>query len=382
MCRDRDRDRDRDGRKHKDTRTEHTHHKHKSSRHHHHHHHHSSRHHRDRDHDTSHTRTAKRDHSTKRRSGNNNNAESGRHPSSSVGPGRIEAVLLIILILLAISSAALISVSIWLYAVRNGWASGLNQTGSITWTRFISYATAALLVGLLLVPIILIAIAASLTPSGSGARKLRLALIFLTTIAIVILLMMTITGLLFATSGPPFISNALEQSWRNTVSSPSFGVACHVQRVNGCFGWADNSCVGCRPLISGDYTGCSAEQRLVCPTCFQRTRSPVNASRLMHPTSPASASGPVHPRQYSALHTVIHRGRAAIHSGVERLRVALRGSAGLVVRQSQDYEFGCFRYIIWRNREFYIPMSVYTIFLILVLTLLQWKACIDSSGRR
>lgn len=407
--RDRDRDRDRDGQ----------HHHHRSSRAHHEQHHHSHHHHKHSRHDN-HTAAAKDDNNNTRRGGRNN-----RHgPSSSIGPGQVDAVTLAILIIVGMTSIVFISLSIWLYAVRDGWPSGLNQTGSLTWTRLISYATALLIVGLLLIPVIVTTIVSSTTTTGSSARRSRLTLILLCSTGVVILLMMTVTSLLFVSSaGPKFVEDALEQSWENTVGSSNYLAACKLQNANGCFGWKDNSCVGCRPTVDGNYTGCAASQVAICPRCFYRatTRtigrhdSPVSAAAVLGGDDDISDVVVVNPRlrvvntkafpvdvhgehghtrlqrtktrtrrRAWGLHTVVSAGEVL----GRRMRSVWDGLIGRGLMESRvrqttttDYEMGCFRWVIWRNRELFIPMTVYTIFLILLLTLLMWKACIDSSGR-
>lgn len=406
----RDRDRDRDGHHHH-------HHHHRSSRTHHeqHHHHHSSNNKQSRhDRRDNRTTTTKDDARTRGGRGGRGNRQG---PSSSIGPGRVEGVLLAILILLGITSAVFISLSIWLYAVRDGWPSGLNQTGSLTWTRLISYATALLLVGLLLIPVIATAVVSAVTTTGSSARRSRLTLILLCGTGIVILLMMTVTSLLFVSNGgPKFIDDALEQSWENTVESSNYLAACRLQNANGCFGWKDNSCLGCRPTVDGNDTGCHPSQYSVCPRCFRSTPARRVTSMAGGGDAPVSAVGVgggaqlsdvvvVNPRlgvrrrlrQQRPLRTrrrvAVAGGTGAFSAGVgataalgRRVRRAWesvigRGLMPIGRQTTQDYELGCRRWVIWRNREFFIPMTVYTIFLILLLTLLMWKACIDSSGR-
>lgn len=350
----------------KESRHHHHHHqheesRHKSSRHHHHHHHHHET--------TTETPTSPRrksktaHHHGRTTDARRPDAESGRHPSSSIGPGTIEPVLLLILIILAISSLALLCVGIWLLAVRDGWPSGLNNTGSVFWTRFISYGTACLILAVLFIPIIIIAAIAAISKSGSGARKLRLALIALVSLASLILLLMIVTSLLFATNGPSFINNVLEGSWKNTVKDDErFTDACDIQKKYSCEGWQDNSCLGCAPSVDGDYTThkgtCHQMQKEICPRCWTY-RNKVNA---------------VDATQAAAAHIPSVKIETVKSESVES-EVAKSG-------RQQKGKAGCRRFIERRNRELFIPMCVYTIFLLLVMVLLSWKACIDSSGRK
>lgn len=334
-----------------------------------------------------------------------------------MGPGVIEPVLFVILILLALAALSLLGVSIWLYATRNGWPSGLNQTGSVAWTRFISYATACLLVSILLVIIIALSIPAALTQIGSTARYLRLSLVFVASLTAFILLLMFITALLFATS-PPFITRAVDQSWRNTVQGDNFFVACRVQNRFNCIGWEDNSCKNCRPTVGGNYNGCSGDQGLVCPRCYQDTRRVLSQNKLSAVGIIGSdvpvAAGEVQvynkkrqSRKLSHATTVAKTSEIASALKVNTLKVQVTSRKGArlgnfkgenksgfranirpqfhtLSRQdsgNEDYELGCRRFIEWRMREFFIPMAVFTVFLLIVMLLISWKACIDSSGR-
>lgn len=343
-----------------------THHSEHKSHHHHHHHHDGHAH-------GAHTRTT--------------DTETGRHPSSSIGPGRVELVVSLFLILLAISAVALLSVGIWLLATLDGWPSGLNMTGSRSATQTFSYGTACIVIAILFIPLIILTILAAFAKRGSQARKLRLAIIFLASFCIFILLLMTITALLFATD-PPFINHINERAWINSVQDTSNQAPlCNIQAKYGCEGWRDGSCPTCRPTYAGNYTtpfGTCTEQEITnCPRCWDY---PARALSFVH-------VNPVHYSHTSRVAKKIsqtHISSFVWPSHLSLNRISKFKKYGFFGRheerlsrqeQQQKPVPGCFRYIEWRNHELFIPMCVFTIFLILILILLTWKVCIDSSGR-
>lgn len=318
-------------------------------------------------------------------SGNVNAHGTGQHPSSSLGPGRVETVLAIILAILIISSIVLFCVGIWLLAARTGWPSGLDNTGSLAWTRFISYATACIIVAILFIPIVILAAWAAVAKRGSRARKLRLAVVFLASFTALLLLLMTATALLFAT-GPPFINSITERSWVFSVTDfPNSARVCNIQNQYDCDGWEDNSCLNCKPSVNGEYNtpggNCSDWQKNVCPRCYEYNTNGNVASTYSN-TIPKQKPKKGPKQRRSARSKAIkakNRSRQGLY-----LKFAKIGNRHLnLLRQQgqQQVVIGCRRYIEWRNREFFIPMCVYTIFLILILILLSWKACIDSSSR-
>lgn len=303
--------------------------------------------------------------------------ESGRHPSSSLGPGHVEYVVSIILIILAISAIVLLCLGLWLLIARTGWPSGLDNTGSIAWTRFISYATACIIVAILFIPLIFLALWAAVAKRGSRARKLRLAVVFLATLSALLLLLMTATALLIATS-PPFIHTITERSWFYSVEdAPNSGHVCDIQNRYNCDGWEDNSCLNCQPTTDGNYNTqagvCTDFQKTVCPPCYLPSRSIVQTRSNPKPKQIV--------KKGSKANAAMNRSKQRLH-----LKIPTFGKRRLNLlqqqrQQQQQVRIGCRRYIEWRNREFFIPMCVYTLFLIFVLILLSWKMCIDSSGR-
>lgn len=360
---------------------------HKQSRHHHHHHHEESRHHKSSHHHAhggKHSSDHHKSKTTHHHGGkkgaepraNRHDPESGRHPSSSAGPGVVEPVLLLLITIIGISALVMLSLGIWLLAVKDGWPSGLNNTGSVFWTRFISYATACILLAVFFILIVIIAMCAAVATNGSKARKLRLSLIFLLSFASLLLLLMIVTALLFATSGPSFINQVLVQSWKNTVKDDdNILVACDIQKRFSCQGWDDDSCKNCAPTISGEYSTpkgtCHPHQRDICPRCWTYS----STSEVNKPVERRGIDVDDFPFEIPI----------SVNSGIMmKARQPGRQVQQPNTQSSQqtDVLLGCRRFIEWRNREFFIPMVVYTIFLLLVMLLLSWKTCIDSSGRR
>lgn len=262
--------------------------------------------------------------------------ESGRHPSSSLGPGFPDPVMITVLVLLGISCVVMLAIGIWLLVANNGWPLGLNIIGSIAVTRLISFGLACLLVGVLLIPVIILASVAASTRRGGTARVSRLFTVFLAALVVLILLMMSVTGILFATiGGTGFIQDVARQGWVNSAEDAGqVPRLCRLESRNDCRGWEPNSCAGCQPTVSGDFGNCSTEQREICPRCYV----------------PSSRTG--------------------------RLVVKLEN---VVLRQ--EAENGCRGVVSRKYREFFIPFTIYTIFLALLLVLLSWKTCIDSTYR-
>lgn len=267
--------------------------------------------------------------------------ETGRHPSSSLGPGFPDPVIITVLVLLGISSVVMLAVGIWLLAASNGWPLGLNISGNIAVTRLISFGLACLLVGLLLIPVIVLASVAASTTRGGTARVTRLSAVFLAALVVLILLMMSVTGILFATIGEGgFMEDVARQGWVNSAQDANqVERLCRLESEYECRGWELNSCTGCQPTVTGDFGNCTLAQREICPRCFQSTGT---------------------------------GGR-----GMRRLVVKLGSAVG---RQAEDVH-GCREFVFRRYREFFIPFTVYTIFLALLLVLLSWKTCIDSTYR-
>lgn len=268
------------------------------------------------------------------------------------------------IVLLAISAVVLLGLGIWLLAARNGWPAGLNNTGSRFWTRFLSYGTACIVLFFLFSLIILFAVRSALARTGRDARRARLWLTFFVAFAILVLILMAATALLFAINGPSFVTTIIRVSWEHTVTDGrTLNDACRIQNRYKCEGWLDNSCRACRPTVDGVYATpygtCSNAQKVICPRCWKFD----NVNTTSRPITAMSAS------QVDGHPPVGHGLRTSVRNALRGRVAQARGIAG------------CKRYILQRHREFFIPMCVYTIFLTLVLILLSWKACIDSSGR-
>lgn len=268
-------------------------------------------------------------------------------PSSSLAPGGVaEPIFLILIIILILSTIILFAIGIWLLASHNGWPVGLDNTGSIGWTRTISYGTACIVVAILLIPIIIFSIFGAGAKRGAPARVTRLVAVFLAAVAFICLVLMAITGIMFAANGPQFIEDIIDDAWVNTVTGDdTFPDACVIQDRFNCRGWEPNSCINCRPTIGGTFTNCTDTQREVCPRCFSdaaTTRSVVGLPSGLHQTE-----------------EVVDGGES--------------------VRQQTGVR-GCKEFVERRYREFFIPMTIYVIFLALITLLLAWKTCIDSRG--
>lgn len=245
-------------------------------------------------------------------------------------------MLITVMVILAISSIVMLVVGIWLLVVSNGWPLGLNFIGNIAWTRLISYGMACLLVGILLIPVIILALAAAQAKQGGRARVTRLFAVFLAALVVLILLMMSVTGILFATIGGGFMESIVREGWVNTAEDDRrFLRLCRLQSRYSCEGWELNSCQGCRPTLEGVFGDCSSAQREICPRCWRST---------------SEGAG----------------------TGEQRV---------VVVRQETSDSDGCREFVLRRYRQFFIPFTVYTIFLTLLLVLLAWKTCIDSTYR-
>lgn len=385
-----------------------SHHHHKSHHHKSHHksHHHTSHHHKSHHHKSRHHESGHRSPSGKRltspsrhasRSSEHNSRHSRRHHHNVTGPSDVEsgrrsfapdsprgmgAILTVILIILGISAIALFSVGIWLLATRTGWPSGLINTGSLISTRLISYASACILVAILFVLLIILAAWATIAKYGSLATPLGLIAIFLASLSAFILLLMTITAILFAAS-PSFICDINENAWINSVlywnSIPvgsSVRVTCNIQDYYNCQGWNDNSCVNCKPTVDGQYNTddgrCTPLQQEVCPKC------PVVSGRASTAFLPRTST--IQTRRYfSGKHLGISAFNPSNVTVKERMVVhenPLIDKNHSTSRQQVLY--GCRRYIEQRDREFFIPMAIYTGLLILVLIIFSWRICIDT----
>ncbi|PXF47135.1 hypothetical protein BWQ96_03077 [Gracilariopsis chorda] len=310
-----------------------------------------------------------------------------RHPSSSLGPGPADPVTIIILIILGISAIVLFALGVWLLASQNGWPLGLNNTGNTNWTRTISYGTACVVLSLLFIPIIIFVVLDAAAKRGSQARVTRLVVLFLCAFCILILLLMSVTGVMFAANRPGFIASIIEDAWTKTVlGSNTVKDACDIQSKYDCRGWKTNSCLNCNPTRNGVYANCQEFQKLVCPRCAPpipiavpattQPQQPTTTAPVTVPTNPSSGDATiegVQPNQDQLVQRMLSRMAKRVSS--------LRNVARQTGTQTIQRVRGCRYYVLRRYRRFFIPMTVYTIFLLLLLLVLSYKGCVDSAGR-
>lgn len=285
-------------------------------------------------------------------------------PSSSLGPDFPDPVLIAVIAILGISTIILFVIGVWLLAVRNGWPVGLNLTGNENWTRTLSYGTACVILAILFVIIIILALIAGMAKRGGQARVTRLGTVFCAALAALVLILMTFTSIFFATNSPPFIADIIREGWVNTVTDErEFLDACSIQNRYGCEGWELNSCKNCKPTVSGIFGNCSNAQKEICPRCYTPGRRSLTYSRL----------DSKYPRDL-----FIKKERLHIRQLQKEERRQAKLDMSTTVRSDVH---GCREFVLRRYREFFIPFSVYTIFLCLLLVLLSWKTCIDSTYR-
>ncbi|KAI0566193.1 hypothetical protein FGB62_11g27 [Gracilaria domingensis] len=324
-------------------------------------------------------------HVSKKTSSRRRGPKTERHPSSSLGLGVGDPVTIVMLVL-GISSIVLFVVGVWLLATQDGWPVGLNNTGNRTWTRFISYGTACIVVSLLFIPILIFIILDASASRGSQARVTRLVVVFISAFLVIVLLLMSVTGIMFAANRPGFIANVIEDAWTKTVvNSDSVGIACEVERDFNCRGWRTNSCLNCNPTVNGVYENCLPLQQLVCPRCFPAAPVQVDSSGQSGTTTVQGTQG-----------TQSTQGTTITQDGVAPVAVQTDGTDQLVQRdikrahngfewterqQTQVAVQGCRTPVLRRYRSFFIPMTVYTLFLLLLLLVVSYKACVDSSRR-
>lgn len=239
----------------------------------------------------------------------------------------------------------LFSVGVWLLAARNGWPVGLNLTGNEDWTKTLSYGTACLILSLLFIVIIVLAVVSAKAKRGGPARVTRLVIVFLASLGVLILVMMVFTGIFFAANGPRFIERIIRTGWINTVTEDKdVPDACRIQDRYQCQGWELNSCRGCQPTVDGLFGNCSNAQREICPRCF------------------------------------ISVGRMEMRDAVGNVeRKLVKGMDIEPVVRSDVH--GCRRFVLRRYREFFIPFTVYAVFLAFLLIILSFKTCFDSTWR-
>ncbi|CAN8070994.1 unnamed protein product [Agarophyton chilense] len=311
-----------------------------------------------------------------------------RHPSSSLGHGPGDPVTLIFLVLLALSSIVFFVIGVWLLVTQDGWPVGLNNTGNRNWTRLLSYGTACIIVSLLLIPIIIFMVMDAAARRGSQARTTRLIVVFLSSFIIVVLILMSVTGILFAANRPGFIANIIEEAWTKTVlDGDSVGTACDVERNFQCRGWRTDSCVNCNPTVNNVYGECQDLQKVVCPRCF--------------PAAPVQAGAPGQVGGATTVQGGFTQGTEGSStttgsSATAPVAVQAGGSDELlqrdIVRERNGFEWterqqtqvsvpGCRNPVLRRYRSFFVPMTVYTFFMLLLLLVLSYKTCVDSSRR-
>lgn len=305
------------------------------------------------------------------------------HPSSSLGRGMADPIFIAILALLAVSAFILFAVGVWLLATQNGWPLGLNNTGSTTWTRLISYGTACVIVALVLLPVIIFGILDALAKRGAQARVTRICVTFLSSFLFIILVLMSVTGILFATNSPSFISNTVSQGWSySVVNLRTVPDVCYIQSKYTCRGWTDDSCLNCNPTVNGLYGACQPSQQLVCPRCAAASpvQVPTSAPVQNPPTTAPQLPQPVQsPDQSSTANSAPQEDVLLQRALVNSSTLTPSSRQGSNTQQTVRVR-GCQPFVLRRYREFFIPMTVYTLFLSLLLIVLIWKACVDSAG--
>lgn len=339
--------------------------------------------------------------------GKTHDLESGRHPNSSISSG-IDTVLIIILTVFGISAVILLVLGIWLLASDNGWPVSLDNHGSVGWTRFISFGTACLIVGLLFIPLVVLSVLSTIVKHGAKARTYRLCVVFIASFCFVCLIMMTFTAAFYASYSPPFVADVINTAWKNTVTGKNTVLdACRIQNKYKCQGWLDNSCVNCRPTRNGVYnypgSACTVSQRSICPRCWEEvsntsllSTSSVSISGNVLSSPPQEQQSPLQKtRRQTRKDVIVVRTEASFskspspHSTppphVITSSTPSVASHPATATSSQlggsRMIRGCRTFVIRRYRRFFVPMCVYTVFLSVVLILFTWRTCLDSAGR-
>lgn len=135
---------------------------------------------------------------------------------------------------------------------------------------------------------------------GAGFRFSLILYTIITLCVIAVLGFVAAVSLMVGNGHLPLgLHGILEQAWENTVANNK-DKACKIQRDLACFGFSDNSCVGCGVSNTSGIQNCSAVQSPRCPICQNAEPDTsvgcfgaiVNSTRqYCTPTGVASAAG-------------------------------------------------------------------------------------------